>query len=45
MVLAYTERKCNVAPYYDEYEPVMGVSIVNAATVYTTSDGRNFILF
>ena len=44
-VLVYTDRKCNVAPYYDEYEPVMGVSVVHAATAYNTEYGRNLSLF
>ena len=43
-VLAYTDQKLNVAPYYDQYEPVMGVSIVYAATGYTTADRRIVIL-
>ena len=43
-VLAYTDQKCNVAPYSDEYESFMGVYIVHASTGYTTADGRNFIL-
>ena len=43
-VLSYTDPTFNVAPYSDEYEPVMGVYIVHAETGYTTADGRNFIL-
>ena len=43
-VLAYTYRKFNVASYFDEYEPFMSVSIVHAATGYTTAYGRNFII-
>ena len=43
-VLAYTDQKWNVAPYFDEYASVLGVSIVHAATEYTTADRRNFIL-
>ena len=43
-ILAYTNQKCNVAPYSDGYEPVMDVTIVHAKTRYTISNGRNFIL-
>ena len=44
-ILAYTDQKCNAAPYSDEYERVMGVYIVYAATGYTTAQGRNLSLF
>ena len=43
-ILAYTDLKCNVAQYSDEYVTVMGVLIVYVATGYTTVYGRNFIL-
>ena len=42
--LHFTDRTCDVQPYSNEYQPVTGVPIVTAATGYTTSSGRNFIL-
>ena len=42
--LAYTDRKCNIASYSDEYKPVVDVSVVHAATGYTTAYVRNLIL-
>jgi hypothetical protein len=40
----YTERSCDVQPYSDDYAPVKNVPIVTAATGYTSSNGRNYIL-
>ena len=41
----YTDRTCTVSPYNeDEYKPISGVPIVQAATGYTSKSGRNYIL-
>ena len=41
----YTDRTCTVSPYDDqEYKPVTDVPIVQAATGFTSSNGRNYIL-
>jgi hypothetical protein len=42
--MKYTERSCDVSPYSDEYEAVKGVPVVQAATGYTSTNGRNYIL-
>ena len=45
IVMHYTDRTCTVSPYNDqEYKPVSGVPIVQAATGYTSKNGRNYIL-
>ena len=44
LVMHYTERVCNVRPYLDDYEAKTGVPIVQAATGYTTVDGKRYIL-
>ena len=44
VVMKYTERSCDVSPYSDEYEAVKGVPVVQAATGYTSKNGRNYIL-
>ena len=35
LLMNYTEKVCDVAPYSDEYEPKKAVPIVQAATGYT----------
>ena len=42
--LSYTDRSCDVAPYTDTYTPIQDVSIIHAATGYTSAAGRNYIL-
>jgi len=44
LVLNYTERSCDVSPYSDEYAPMTNVPIVQAATGYTSVNGRDYIL-
>lgn len=44
IVMKYTDRSCNVSPYSDDYEPIRGVPIVQAATGYTSANGRDYIL-
>ena len=37
IIFKYTDRSCMVSPYYDQkYEPIHNVSIVTAATGYTS---------
>ena len=43
-VLHYTSNVCEVMPYSDEYEPVKNVPVVQAATGYTSSNGRSYII-
>lgn len=40
----YTDRACTVHTYAVNYDPMKDVPIVKAATGFTTSDGRNYIL-
>ena len=44
LLLAYTDRVCEVSPYSDEYEPMKDVPIVKAATGYTSYTGESYIL-
>ena len=45
IIMHYTDRTCTVSPYDDqEYKPVTDVPIVQAATGFTSSNGRNYIL-
>jgi hypothetical protein len=44
VVMHYTERSCDVSPYSDKYEAVKGVPVIQAATGYTSTNGRNYIL-
>ena len=45
IITNYTDRTCTVSPYEeDEYKPITGVPIVQAATAYTSKSGRNYIL-
>ena len=39
-----TERSCDVAPFSDTYEPMKDVAIVTAATGFTATTGRQYIL-
>ena len=43
-VVCYTDRMCDVYPYYNAYDPVKGVPVVHEATGCTTKTGDNFIL-
>ena len=42
--IAHTERSCDVAPFSDTYEPMKDVAIVSAATGFTATTGRQYIL-
>ena len=44
LLLNYTDKACSVHAYNDYYEPINNVPVVKAATEYTSSDGRNYIL-
>jgi len=44
LVMNYTERSCDVSPYSDDYTPVKDVPIVQAATGYTSANGRDYLL-
>lgn len=45
VLLSYTGRECDVAPYSDDYDAVENVSIVAAATAWTCQEsGETFIL-
>ena len=39
-VLSFTDRKCDVAPYTDEYDPKKVIPVVHAATGYMSACGR-----
>ena len=44
VILRYTDRSCDVAPFSDKYTPMKDVTIVLAATGYTSANDRNYIL-
>jgi hypothetical protein len=45
IILRYTNRECNVAPYSDLYEPICNVPIVTGATAITSATtGETLIL-
>jgi hypothetical protein len=45
LVLNYTNRECDVAPYTDTYQAISNVPIVTGATAYTSpTTGDTFIL-
>ena len=45
MVLAYTDKECEVSPYADEYDAIRNVPVVTGATVWTNSqDGAPILL-
>ena len=44
MVMNHTDRVCTVHAYNDNYEPLNNIPVVRAATGFTSSDGRNYIL-
>ena len=44
IILRYTGRTCDVSPLSDKYTPMKYVPVVLAATGYTSSNGRNYIL-
>ena len=41
VILRYTDRRCDVAPFSDKYTPTKDVLIVSGATGYTSANGRN----
>ena len=44
LVLNYTNRECDVAPYTDTYQAIFNVPIVTGATAYTSpTTGDTFI--
>ena len=45
VVLSYTGRECDVAPYDGSYEPARGIPIVHAATAWQSPhSGQVYIL-
>ena len=44
VILCYTYRSCDVAPFSDKYMPMKDVTIVSEATGYTSDNGWNYIL-
>ena len=44
VIFRYTDRSCDVALFSDKYTPMKDVPILLAATEYTSSNGRNYIL-
>ena len=45
-VIEFTGEHCNVTPYTADYQPILNVPIVNAATAYTNeSTGETIILY
>ena len=45
-VIEFTGEYCDVTPYTADYQPILNVSIVNAATAYTNeSTGETIILY
>ena len=43
-VVNYTERSCDVAPFFDTYEPMKNIPIITAATGFKSTTGRQYIL-
>ena len=45
LILEFTGEQCDVTPYTNDYEPIINVSVVNAATAYPDdSTGETVIL-
>ena len=44
VILRYTDRSCDVAPFSNKYMPMKDVPIVSAAIGYTSANGRNYIV-
>ena len=44
ILMHYTERVCDVMPYSDDYESKTAIPIVKAATGFTSSNRRRYIL-
>ena len=44
LLYSYTDRVCEVSPYYDDYEPMKDVPIVRAATGYRSYTRESYIL-
>ena len=38
VILSYTGRECDVAPYSDQYEPLNGIPVVTGATAWTSPE-------
>ena len=43
-IINNTYRSCDVAPFLEKYTPMKDIPIVSAATGFTSSNGRNYIL-
>ena len=43
VILRYTDRSCDVAPFSDKYTTMKDVPILSAPTGYTSANGRNYI--
>ena len=43
-VMHYIESSCDVAPFSDTYEPMTNIPIITAATGFTSTTGRQYIL-
>ena len=44
VILCYTNRRCDVAPFSDKYTPMKDVPFVLEDTGYTSANGRNYML-
>ena len=44
IVIEYTNKSCNVAPFSNHYNIVKGVPIVKAGTAYDSPNERTYIL-
>ena len=44
VIIKYTDRNCDVAPFSEKYTPMKDTLIVSAATGLTSENGRNYIL-
>ena len=44
-VMHYTEKSCDVAPFSNTYDPMTNIPIITAATGFTSTTGRQYILF
>ena len=43
-VMHYTEISCDAAPFSDTYDPMTNIPIITAATGFTSTTGRQYIL-
>ena len=44
VIIRYTDRSCDMAPFSYKYTPMKDVPIVSEATGYTSANGQNYIL-